>query len=103
MTPGSCIIVTEIINFQSAKQVDGSSMGIIVCNLKDGGRCHMVAAAVMDIPRPRRRTICGWRFGSGVSLAASITSVKGGALCRRCFPKGVIQEEGYMSPIEDYD
>ena len=79
------------------------AMASIVCNLKDGGRCHMVAAAVMDIPRPRRRTICGWRFGSGVSLAASITSVKGGALCRRCFPKGVIQEEGYMSPIEDYD
>ena len=78
-------------------------MDRFVCNLKDGGRCHLVMAAALDLPRPRRRTICGWRFGAGGSLAATITSVKVSALCRRCFPKGVIHEDGYLSPIEDYD
>ena len=71
-----------------------------VLNVKDGGRCHLVPQTAMPIPKQKRRSICGWRFGSAVSLTVTKTS-NFGSLCRRCFPKGVIKKNvGSESPIE---
>ena len=72
-------------------------------NVRDGGRCHLVPEHAMALPKQKRRSICGWRFGSAVSLTVTKTS-NFGPLCRRCFPKGVIEEQaGSESPIEQYD
>ena len=83
------------------KNVDGSSMDRFVVNVRDGGRCHKVAGTAMGLPRLVRRTVCGWGFGSAVSLAAS-RSVKWGSLCRTCFPSVVVDEVA-LSPIEEYE
>jgi len=57
----------------------------------------------MALPKQKRRSVCGWRFGSAVSLTAIKTS-NFGYLCRRCFPKGdVAVQTGNESPIEEYD
>ena len=72
-------------------------------NVKDGGRCHLVPQAAMSLPKQKRRSICGWRFGSAVSLAVTNTS-NFGSLCRRCFPKGiVVVQDGNDSPIEQFE
>ena len=83
------------------KNVDGSSMDRFVINVKDGGRCHKVAGTAMGLPLPLRPAVCGWRFGSAVSLAAS-RSVKWGSLCRKCFPNVVVDDVA-LSPIEEDD
>ena len=74
-----------------------------VVNVKDGGRCHLVPQFAMSLPKQKRRSVCGWRFGSAVSLTITKTS-KYGSLCRRCFPKGTVDlQDGNESPIELYD
>ena len=76
-------------------------MDKFVVNAREGGRCHLVVGSAMELPRPFRKTICGWRFGSAVSLSAS-KSVKWGLLCRKCFP-AVVAHDASHSPIEDVD
>ena len=61
-----------------------------VLNVRDGGRCHLVPQHAMALPKQKRRSVCGWRFGSAVSLTITKTS-HFAPLCRRCFPKGVIE------------
>ena len=74
-----------------------------VVNVKDGGRCHLVPQCAMSLPKQKRRSVCGWRFGSAVSLTITKTS-NYGSLCRRCFPKGTVGlQDGNESPIEQYD
>ena len=85
----------------SRKNVDGSSMDRFVINVKDGGRCHKVAGTAMGLPLPLRLTVCGWRFGSAVSLAAS-RSVKWGSFCRKCFPN-VVVDDAALSPTEEHE
>ena len=73
-----------------------------VVNVRDGGRCHLVSQKKAMAPKQEMRSVCGWRFGSAVSLAFTKTS-HFGPLCRRCFPKGIaLDEEGSASPIEQY-
>ena len=72
-------------------------------NVRDGGRCHLVPQAAMSLQKQKRRSICGWRFGSAVALTVTTTS-NYGSLCRRCFPKGVVVvQDGTDSPIEEYE
>ena len=74
-----------------------------VLNVKDIGQCHLVPQAAMSLPKQKRRSVCGWRFGSAVALTVTKTS-NFGTLCRRCFPKGaVVVQNGNDSPIEEYD
>ena len=74
-----------------------------VLNVRDGGRCHLVSEHAMALPKQKRRSICGWRFGSAVSLTVTKTSTYG-SLCRRCFPKGIVDlQDDNESPIEQYD
>ena len=74
-----------------------------VVNVRDGGRCHLVSEHAMALPKQKRRSVCGWRFGSAVSFTFTKTS-KCGTLCRRCFPKGIEDlQTGNESPIEQYD
>ena len=74
-----------------------------VLNVRDGGRCHLVKKQDAMLPKQKRRSVCGWRFGSAVSLTVTKTS-NFGSLCRRCFPKGVVVVQvGTESPIEQYD
>ena len=78
-------------------------MNRFAVNVRDGGRCHLVPQDAMALPKQKRRSVCGWRFGSAVSLTITKTS-KWGSLCRRCFPKGVVAfRDGCDSPIEQYD
>ena len=68
----------------------------------------------MALPKQKRRTVCGWRFGSAASLTITKTT-KWGPVCRRCFLKGGIEmpviptdpievlQTGNESPIEQYD
>ena len=78
-------------------------MNRFAVNVRDGGRCHLVPQDAMALPKQKRRSVCGWRFGSAVSLTITKTS-KWGSLCRRCFPKGVVVvQDGNESPIEQYD
>ena len=80
--------------------VHGSkAMYRFVVNVRDGGRCHLVSQAAMALPKQKRRSVCGWRFGSAVSLTITKTS-KWGSLCRRCFPNGVIEEQADSAPTE---
>ena len=73
-----------------------------VLNVRDGGRCHLVPPDAMSLPKQKRRSVCGWRFGSAVSLTVTKTS-NAGSLCLRCFPKGVVVvQDGNDSPIEQY-
>ena len=75
-------------------------MNRFAVNVRDGGRCHLVPQDAMALPKQKRRSVCGWRFGSAVALTITKTS-KLGYLCRSCFPKGVIEEQiGLESPIE---
>ena len=72
-------------------------------NVRDGGRCHLVPQAAMSLPKQKRHSICGWRFGSASSFTITKTS-NVGSLCRRCFPKGVMDlQDGNDSPIQQYD
>ena len=74
-----------------------------VLNVRDGGRCHLVSEHAMALPKQKRRSVCGWRFGSAASFATIKTS-NFGSLCLRCFPKGVVVvQDGNDSPIEQYD
>ena len=82
------------------EKYDGSSMDRFVVNVRDGGRCHRVVGTAMELPRPRRRTACGWRFGAATSFAVS-RSVKWGSLCRKCFPNAADHHVS-LSPIEEY-
>ena len=71
-----------------------------VLNVRDGGRCHLVKKQDAMLPKQKRRSICGWRFGSAVSFTITKTS-NFGSLCRRCFPKGVVDlQDGNDSPTE---
>ena len=79
--------------------VPGSS--VFVVNVKDGGKCHLASASAMLLPRHKRRSLCGWRFGSAAALASTI-SVTWGNLCRKCFPKVIVPDDGDVSPIEAY-
>ena len=73
-----------------------------VVNVRDGGRCHLVSQKDAMAPKQKLRSVCGWRFGSAISLTITKTS-HAGSLCRRCFPKGIApEEEGSASPIEQY-
>ena len=74
------------------KNVDGSSMVVFVVNVRDGGKCHLASASAMSLPKQKRRSLCGWRYGSAVSLATNAT-VNGGHVCRKCFPTGIVQKE----------
>ena len=79
-------------------------MYVFVVNVRDKGRCHLASPTAMAQPKQKRRSICGWRFGSAVSLAATHASVDSGNLCRKCFPVGIAQKDhGDVSPIEDYE
>ena len=75
-----------------------------VLNVREGGRCHLVSQDAMALPKQKRRSLCGWRFGSAASLTITKTS-KWGSVCRRCFPKGIVvaQEDVNESPIEQYE
>ena len=74
-----------------------------VINIKDGGRCHLVSQGELSLPKQKRRSICGWRFGSAASFTITKTS-NFGSLCRRCFPKWALAvQDGNESPIEEYD
>ena len=85
------------------KSFCSKAMYRFVLNVRDGGRCHLVPQHAMALPKQKRRTVCGWRFGSAVSLTFTKTS-NFGELCRRCFPKGiVVVQDGNESPIEQYD
>ena len=85
------------------KSFGSEEMYRFVLNVRDGGRCHLAPQHAMALPKQKRRTVCGWRFGSAVSLTFTKTS-NFGALCRRCFPRGiVIVQDGNESPIEQYD
>ena len=85
------------------KPFGSKAMYRFVLNVKDGGRSHLVSEHAMALPKQKRRSICGWRFGSAVSLTVTKAS-KYGSLCRRCFPKGVVVvQDGNESPIEQYD
>ena len=77
-------------------------MNRFVLNVKDNGKCHLVSPGAMQLPRGKRRTVCGWRFGSAVSLASK-ASVRVGHVCLKCFPNGIIAEDGDVSPIEEYE
>ena len=79
-----------------------SAMYRFVLNVKDGGKCHLASPSAMELPRHKRRTVCGWRFGSAVALASS-GSLKCGRVCLKCFPKIIVAEDGDVSPIEDYE
>ena len=85
------------------KPFGSKAMYRFVLNVRDGGRCHLVSEHAMALPKQKRRSICGWRFGSAVSFTFTKTS-KCGSLCRRCFRKGVVVvQDGNESPIEQYD
>ena len=85
------------------KSIGSKAMFRFVMNVRDGGRCHRVSEHAMALPKQKRRSICGWRFGSAVSFTITKTS-NFGSLCRRCFPKGVVAfQDGCDSPIEQYD
>ena len=77
-----------------------------VVNVRDKGRCHRVPRDAMALPRQKRRSVCGWRFGSAVSIAFIKTS-KWGPLCRRCFPETDIEiqacSESPIETIEQYE
>ena len=81
-------------------------MYLYVVNVRDKGRCHRVPRDAMVLPKQKRRSACGWRFGSAVSLAFTKTS-KWGSLCRRCFPNGDMEvqacSETPIEPIEQYE
>ena len=77
-------------------------MSQFVLNVKDGGKCHLVSPSAMQLPRDKRRTVCGWRFGSAVSLASN-ASVRSGHMCLKCFPKTIVAKDGDVSPIEEYE
>ena len=84
------------------KSIGSKAMFRFVMNVRDGGRCHRVSEHAMALPKQKRRSICGWRFGSAASFATIKTS-NFGSLCRRCFPKGdVVVKDGDDSPIEEY-
>ena len=84
------------------KSIGSKAMYRFVMNVRDGGRCHRVSEHAMALPKQKRRSICGWRFGSAVSLTVTKT-FKYGSLCRRCSPKGVVDvQDGNDSPIEQY-
>ena len=73
-----------------------------VVNVRDGGKCHLASASAMAQPKQKWRSLCGWRFGSAVSLAATNATVDWGHLCRKCFPIGILRKDhGDVSPIED--
>ncbi len=76
-----------------------------IVNVRDRGRCHLVSQAAMALPKEKRRSVCGWRFGFAASLTITKTS-KWGSVCRRCFPKGVIEvpacSEPPIEPIEQF-
>ena len=74
-----------------------------VMNVRDGARCHRVLQGELSLPKQKRRSVCGWRFGSATSFTITKAS-NVGRLCRRCFPKGVVVvQDGNGSPIEQYD
>ena len=77
-----------------------------VVNVRDGGRCHLISQDAMALTKAKRRSLCGWRFGSAASLTITKTS-KWGSVCRKCFPKGVIElpacSESPTEPIEQFE
>ena len=77
-----------------------------VVNVRDGGRCHLIPQGAMSLPKQKRRSLCGWRYGSAVSLTITKTSTWG-SVCKRCFPKGVIElpacSESPTEPIEQFE
>ena len=80
-------------------------MNRFAVNVRDGGRRHLVPQDAMALPKQKRRSVCGWRFGSAVALTITKTS-KWGSLCRRCFPNGVIEEQAgsaLIEPIEQFE
>ena len=59
---------------------------IFVANLKAGGSVHRIAPGSHQVPRPQRRTHCGWHYGKGGTLVNTFTRLGGsGRRCRRCF------------------
>ena len=77
-------------------------MNVFVLNVRDGVKCHLASPAAMSLPKQKRRSLCGWRFGSAVSLAATNATVDWGNVCKKCFPVRILQKEnGDVSPAED--
>ena len=85
-----------------------SATDLYVVNLKDRGRLHKVRPTCLKLPRSKRRTCCGWRFGQVGALPTKqlteLTTI--GKPCRRCFPSGLGDDEvplGEGDSIEQYD
>ena len=81
-----------------------------LANLRVGGCLHRVPVGMMELPRSKRRTCCGWRFGQAVSLAAPQVRVDPGKRCRKCFGSmdgrsnaSEEKSEGGEEPIEQFD
>ena len=56
-------------------------------NLKPGGRVHRVAAQSQRLPRSKRVTQCGWRYGAVRTLICSFNRLDDSSRkCAKCFP-----------------
>ena len=71
-----------------------SSMIHVVVNNKEEGHVHRLSEAMLNLPRDRRRTQCGWRAGAaGANARFSSTCVwpplgcTKSRLCAKCFPR----------------
>ena len=72
---------------QPLASAGGPTPPIFVANLKMGGSVHRIAPGMDQLPRPKRRTNCGWRYGKGGTLISTFTRLDGsGKQCRKCFP-----------------
>ena len=63
----------------------GPTPPIFVANLK-GGSVHRIMPGSQQMPRPKKRTQCGWRYGKGGTLITTFTRLDGSEKrCRKCF------------------
>ena len=102
-------------DFPSAQPVasaEGPTPPIFVANLKVGGSVHRIAPGMDQLPRPKRRTTCGWRYGKGGTLISTFTRLDGsGRRCRKCFPSSTPEAEhdpnnedcGVTDSIEEFE
>ena len=63
----------------------------LVVNIKQNGMVHEIGRGWRSLPREKRRSRCGWRFGAAVAnVRFSVTSrwppCQEIILCSRCFP-----------------